>query len=124
MVFQRPVATLGVATQFPRSQFYPNPTVKFEFYHAILIWNDYFIPILNMSLSIISVLKRVYFILAQKLNFIHLSLSKISFILLSRNCVATPNPPPSIYKYLKVVLCDKSLDYCESKNNGYFLFRP
>ncbi len=30
---------IWVATQFPESQFNPNPTVKIKFYWGILIWN-------------------------------------------------------------------------------------
>ncbi len=59
----------GVATQFPWSQFYPNLTVEFKFYHATLIL----------------ILTRFYFILAQKLNFIHLSVPKTCIIISSIN---------------------------------------
>ena len=55
----------------------------------ILIWNYYFILILKVNVNFIPILTRSYFILARKLNFIHLSLPKINFILLSGKSIAT-----------------------------------
>ena len=57
----------GVATQFPGSQFYPNPIINFKFYSGIRIWNI----ILPQSDQFISSYPQYFYI-------IHLSLPKIN----------------------------------------------
>ncbi len=53
----------------------------------------YFISVLNMSLNLIQSWPEFNLSYPQNFNFIHLSLQKINFILLSRNCVGTPLSP-------------------------------
>ena len=75
----------------PESQFNPNPIANFKLYCRIPI------IILSQSWTWDCILSnpnqtKPQFILSypQTFNFIHLSLPKINFILLCRNCIGTP----------------------------------
>ncbi len=74
---------------------YPNTIVKFKFYLRNPDLKYYFIPVLNMSLNFIQFWPEFILFYPQYMyvNFIHLSLQKINFIILSRNSVAPQAAP-------------------------------
>ena len=83
-------AAIGVVTQFPESQYIIIPLSIW-----ILLQNPdltyHFITVLTMSLNFIQSWPEFNLSYPQNFNFIHLSLLKINFILLFRNCIGTPN---------------------------------